>query len=152
LTRCARSRGKFGWVTYVFVRMCHSAAHNLCCVLFLLLSSIREIFAAFESEYTVFCPMEHCWELFGLDFMMDITEDGKPRVYILEVNPGPDFKQTGDRLKLVIEELLFQTCQLIVPNKSSMSSASPNDELGRLVPVYDKEWSVSKLGIGMEMK
>jgi len=94
--------------------------------------------------------MEHCWELFGLDFMLEITDEGRPRVYILEVNPGPDFKQTGDQLKLVIEELLYQTCQLIVPNKTTM--ASSRGDLGKLVSVYEKEWSVSKLGIGMEMK
>lgn len=114
-----------------------------------------EIFAAFESEYTVFCPMEHCWELFGLDFMMEITDEGKPRVYILEVNPGPDFKQTGERLKLVIEELLYQTCQLVVPgvSKDHVDKLSiVKGSLGQLVPVYEKEWSVSKLGIGMEMK
>ena len=36
------------------------------------------------------------------------------RAHFLEVNPGPDFKQTGDQLKLVIEELFEQTCQIIL--------------------------------------
>jgi hypothetical protein len=29
-----------------------------------------------------------------------------PKVYLLEVNPGPDFKQTGGRLRGVIEGLI----------------------------------------------
>ena len=30
-----------------------------------------ELFAAFENEYTVFAPMPNCFELFGLDFVVD---------------------------------------------------------------------------------
>ena len=57
-----------------------------------------ELFAAFENEYTVFSPMTNCFELFGLDFMVD----EELNVSLLEVNPGPDFQQTGDRLRNVI--------------------------------------------------
>lgn len=57
-----------------------------------------ELFAAFENEYTVFSPMTNCFELFGLDFMID----EELNVSLLEVNPGPDFQQTGDRLRNVI--------------------------------------------------
>ena len=57
-----------------------------------------ELFAAFENEYTVFSPMTNCFELYGLDFMVD----DQLNVSLLEVNPGPDFQQTGDRLRNVI--------------------------------------------------
>eukprot|EP01034_Spumella_vulgaris_P045608 gene45608-56821_t len=39
--------------------------------------------------------MANCYELYGLDFMVD----NNMAVSLLEVNPGPDFKQTGDRLR-----------------------------------------------------
>jgi D-alanine-D-alanine ligase-like ATP-grasp enzyme len=58
-------------------------------------SIINELFSAFENEYSIFCPMTHCFEIFGLDFMVD----NNFQVFLLEVNPGPDFKQTGFFLK-----------------------------------------------------
>jgi len=30
-----------------------------------------ELFAAFENEYSIFCPMTNCFEVFGLDFLVD---------------------------------------------------------------------------------
>jgi hypothetical protein len=60
------------------------------------------LFKALHGERTVFSPLPNCFELFGLDFLVD--EDYQ--VYVLEVNPGPDFKQTGDRLSTVIEGLI----------------------------------------------
>lgn len=44
---------------------------------------------AFRGEFTVFSPLPGCFEHFGLDFMVD--EDF--HVWLLEANPGPDFKQ-----------------------------------------------------------
>lgn len=44
---------------------------------------------AFRGEFTVFSPLDGCFEHFGLDFLVD--EDY--RVWLLEANPGPDFKQ-----------------------------------------------------------
>ena len=41
-----------------------------------------ELFTAYESEYTIFSPMTNCFEIFGLDFMID-TEFN---VYLLEVS------------------------------------------------------------------
>lgn len=100
--------------------------------------------------------MSHCWELYGLDFMLEQDGLGGVRASILEVNPGPDFKQTGDRLKLVIEELLLQTVRMIAvsePENESQETKQDNEsDLGQLLPVYDKEWSVSRLQVGMEMK
>ena len=97
-----------------------------------------ELFTAFEAEYTIFAPMKGCFEVFGLDFM--VTEDGL--VSLLEVNPGPDFKQTGGRLKSVIEQLWEQTFSICI-----------DDEVERAKDfslVYDKVSSVSGLG-GMKL-
>ncbi|CAN0224271.1 unnamed protein product, partial [Ectocarpus fasciculatus] len=44
---------------------------------------------AFRGEFAVFSPLPGCFEHFGLDFMVD--EDF--HVWLLEANPGPDFKQ-----------------------------------------------------------
>ena len=113
--------------------------------------------------------MEHCFELFGLDFIVEM-ENGhmasnapcggnggmtKPRVYILEVNPGPDFKQTGDRLKEVIEGLLENTCSMVLGEKQSASHSNVAETVdntnGQFIPVYDKEWSVSRMQLGVKM-
>lgn len=97
-----------------------------------------ELFTAFEAEYTVFAPMKGCFEIFGLDFM--VTEDGA--VSLLEVNPGPDFKQTGGRLKGVIEQLWEQTFSICVDGEA--------DKATDFSLVYDKVSSVSGLG-GMKI-
>jgi tubulin--tyrosine ligase len=91
-----------------------------------------ELFSAFEAEYTVFAPMDNCFEIFGLDFML--SDDGT--VHLLEVNPGPDFKQTGGRLKRVIESLFEDTFRIVVDK----------DEGENFTCVYDKVASTSGLG------
>ncbi|CAN0411078.1 unnamed protein product [Pylaiella littoralis] len=52
-----------------------------------------ELFRAFRGEFAVFSPLPGCFEHFGLDFMVD--EDFQ--VWLLEANPGPDFKQVCAR-------------------------------------------------------
>jgi hypothetical protein len=89
-------------------------------------SITSELFQAFESEYSVFCPMSQCFEVFGLDFMLD----DQLGVYLLEVNPGPDFQQTGDRLHGVIYQMWEQVCAIVIdsdllnPTKTFESSRS----------------------------
>lgn len=66
-----------------------------------------ELFRALQGERTVFAPMPQGFELFGLDFLVSLPEgDEEPRVHLLEVNPGPDFKQSGCRLRGVVRGLL----------------------------------------------
>jgi len=75
-------------------------------------SIVGETFAAVHSEPTTFLPLPHCFELFGLDFLVDETMN----VFLLEVkirtllvlmrwcwqvNASPDFAQTGSRLQHV---------------------------------------------------
>eukprot|EP00605_Chrysophyceae_sp_TOSAG23-4_P001153 GSChrysophyteH1.ASY1.ANO1.1260.1 assembled CDS len=101
-------------------------------------SITAELFRAFENEYTVFAPMPNCFEIFGLDFMVDEALN----VSFLEANPGPDFKQTGGRLKGLINQLWEQTLTLVVDEQDS----TPDFTL-----VYDQEASVSNLRGGMSL-
>ena len=116
------------------------------------------LFAAFENEYTVFAPMNNCFEIYGLDFLLD----QRLELTLLEVNPGPDFKQTGDRLDGLIEDLWDQTLGLaldgVQPSSSDGGQSSDPryaaERTGRLayrdcVLVYDKQLSASKVESGM---
>lgn len=97
-----------------------------------------EVFSAYENEYTVFCPMPNCFELYGLDFMVDDVFG----VSLLEVNPGPDFQQTGARLQGVIESLFRSTFDIVINNAPGADDFSL---------VYDKEWSLAAHSSGMVM-
>jgi hypothetical protein len=97
----------------------------------------RDLFRAFENEYTVFAPMPQCFELYGLDFLVD----DEFRVSLLEANPGPDFKQTGTRLRRVIVELWEQTCSIVLDG--------PHPRCPDFTTVYDCEWSSSRIQGGM---
>ena len=88
--------------------------------------------------------MASCFEVYGLDFMVDSNFD----VHLLEVNPGPDFKQTGGRLRTVIVQLWEQVCALILDNdKNGNTDVNPDD----MMLVYQKVWSTSKLQGGMSL-
>ena len=67
-----------------------------------------ELFDAFKGEQSVYSPLPGCFEHSGLDFLVD--EDF--HVSLLEVNPGPDFKQTGERLQGVVREMMEETVDI----------------------------------------
>lgn len=52
-----------------------------------------------------FQPLPNAFEIFGLDFMVGVEEDGELRTWLLEVNAFPDFRQSGDECKGVVEGL-----------------------------------------------
>jgi hypothetical protein len=52
-----------------------------------------------------FQPLPNAFEVFGVDFMVGVEDDGGLNTYLLEVNAFPDFRQTGDELKGMIEGL-----------------------------------------------
>ena len=45
---------------------------------------INCLFSAYENEYTIFAPLSNCFELYGLDIMVDESLG----VHFLEANPG----------------------------------------------------------------
>ena len=53
-----------------------------------------------------FQPLPNAFEIFGLDFMVGVEEDGELRTWLLEVNAFPDFRQTGEDCKGVVEGLM----------------------------------------------
>eukprot|EP01038_Epipyxis_sp_PR26KG_P015048 gene15048-20248_t len=133
----------------------------------------NELFAAYENEYSIFCPMSNCFELFGLDFIIDENY----QTYLLEVNPGPDFKQTGDRLHYIISELWEQTIRITVDSAhntiETKSEKLDNENYYKIIEmcdvnqqeynkwkniskdltlVYSKEWSVARLQGGMSFE
>lgn len=59
-----------------------------------------EVFeAAARGMMVHFQPLPFAFEVFGLDFLVDAADNA----WLLEVNAFPDFKQTGDELKDVVE-------------------------------------------------
>jgi hypothetical protein len=52
-----------------------------------------------------FQPLPNAFEIFGLDFMVSVEQDGALNTWLLEVNAFPDFRQTGEELKGLVEGL-----------------------------------------------
>ncbi|OTA54186.1 TTL-domain-containing protein [Hypoxylon sp. EC38] len=61
-----------------------------------------EVFeAAARAMLMHFRPLENAFEIFGLDFLVD----GEGTAWLLEVNAFPDFRQTGEELKELVQGL-----------------------------------------------
>ncbi|KAG2377341.1 hypothetical protein C9374_009252 [Naegleria lovaniensis] len=97
-----------------------------------------ETFAAVSGELN-FMPLPHCFELYGLDFLVDENH----QVYLLEVNAGPDFKQTGKELDSVIYNLFKQTAKVVLLNDTEACIVSNENPAtfgkGQLHRVLSKE-------------
>lgn len=65
--------------------------------------------AAFSVDRINFQPLDNAVEIFGVDFL--VNEDFG--VKLLEVNAYPDFKQTGEALRPVIEQLFVGVAGLV---------------------------------------
>jgi tubulin--tyrosine ligase len=96
-----------------------------------------ELFRAYQSEFGVFYPIDGCFEHYGLDFMVD----DQWQVYLLEVNPGPDFKQTGSRLQSAIENLMGSTIDIVFHDKLSPRASMPTVALGNMQLCYERDAS-----------
>lgn len=99
-----------------------------------------ETFDAYKGEFSVCQPLPNCFELYGVDFMVD--EDFN--TWLLEYNPGPDFKQTGDRLHFVIRDLMADTLNVVTnhffTDESVDAAQNEKEVLGAFKKVYDQEW------------
>jgi hypothetical protein len=109
-----------------------SAKQHVRCVFEQMCTIIEDLFRAYENEMGVFSPIEGCFEHYGLDFIVD--EQWK--VYLLEVNPGPDFKQTGGNLKSVIEKLMSSTIDVAM---MPLVHSNPVNKAGNFELAYSKE-------------
>jgi tubulin---tyrosine ligase len=90
-----------------------------------------ELFRAYKGEFGVFAPIDGCFEHYGLDFLVD----DEWNVLLLEVNPGPDFKQTGSKLELLIENLMGCTIDVaLLPRLTG----NLNKDLDLLMLVYEE--------------
>ena len=88
---------------------------------------MHDVFDAVVHAPTQFQPIQHAFELYGMDFLLD--EDCN--VYFLEANAYPDFKQTGHELSAVISNLFDATVQQIdnqfFPNVPGVDNLNDND-------------------------
>ncbi|CAK5202490.1 unnamed protein product [Aphanomyces euteiches] len=96
----------------------------------------NEIFAAYRGEFSVFQPLPNCFEVFGVDFLVD--EDYQ--VWLLEVNPGPDFKQTGQRLQPLIQNLFVGMVDIVTDH---FFTHTPKPSYPHFERVYDDNWGTS---------
>ncbi|KAF2445292.1 tubulin-tyrosine ligase [Karstenula rhodostoma CBS 690.94] len=82
-----------------------------------LCSITGEVFEAAARGMSIhFQPLPNAFEIFGLDFMVGVEEDGALRTWLLEVNAFPDFRQTGDECKGVVEGLMESVVRVgVVP-------------------------------------
>lgn len=97
---------------------------------------VADTFEALINEAAVFQPLPNCFELYGLDFLVD----EKYQVYLLEANAFPDFKQTGSELEELISLLFTEVIRTaVVPllTKSDVKSKSnTSDPTRKLHLVY----------------
>jgi hypothetical protein len=111
----------------------HEARSRIVSVLSAMQAITRELFHAYASEFGVFSPIPSCFELYGIDFLVD----NQWNVYLLEVNPGPDFKQTGDRLSHVIVDLMSSTIDIVFPIGRDREDRYTLKQSDSMVLVYD---------------
>lgn len=58
-----------------------------------------------------FQPLPNAFEIFALDFLLD----DQATAWLLEVNAFPDFRQTGEKLKGLVQGLFDETVKVIAP-------------------------------------
>ncbi|CAM9797634.1 unnamed protein product [Ectocarpus sp. 12 AP-2014] len=114
-------------------------------------SLTTDLFRAFRGEFAVFSPLPGCFEHFGLDFLVD--EDF--HVWLLEANPGPDFKQTGSRLKPVIGGLIEGSMRLCLDDVATTggdkSGSGPAGTRSGFSLVLDEQWRGTSSAPSMKM-
>lgn len=97
-----------------------------------------EVFEAAARSMSIhFQPLPNSFELFGLDFMIGI-EGGELTTYLLEVNAFPDFRQTGDELKGLVEGLFEGVVNIVIKPFFELGDGNKQDTgKAKLVQVLD---------------
>ncbi|KAI9921301.1 hypothetical protein PsorP6_002690 [Peronosclerospora sorghi] len=126
----------------------HDAADKKAMILADINCITAEMFDAYKGEFSVFQPLPNCFEIYGVDFMVD--EDFN--VWLLEINPGPDLKQTGDRLHFVIRDLLAASLNVVTDNffTEKYHSRTTNPEVVAFTKIYDQQWGALSKGASMK--
>jgi tubulin--tyrosine ligase len=101
-----------------------------------------ELFASYKGEYGVYAPLQDSFEQYGLDFMIDDDFN----VFLLEVNPGPDFKQSGKKCEPVVEGFLAASIDYGI---TGVAAAAADDDASeqqhpKLSLVYHEEASEAR--------
>ncbi|KAL1622344.1 hypothetical protein SLS54_004907 [Diplodia seriata] len=96
-----------GWKEHVFSQIC---------------TVTGELFeAAARGMMIHFQPLPQAFELFGVDYMVD----AQGTAWLLEINAFPDFRQTGDDLKGIVEGLFAETVDVAVKPFFQLEGAKP---------------------------
>ncbi|CAD7701435.1 unnamed protein product [Ostreobium quekettii] len=103
-------------------------------------SIIGECLEAVSGELNFF-TMPNCFELFGFDLMVDADWN----CWVLEANAEPDFKQTGQRLRCIVDGLVEGVLRLVADPLAEEQGVRPPGEQegvigkGRWRKVLEKE-------------
>lgn len=100
---------------------------------------VKDLFEAAKQDNYNFQPLENAYEIYGLDFLVD--EDYQP--HLLEVNAYPDFKQTGDDLSGLINELFNDVLHLsVLPNLINEGGLRESSNLKKVLEIQQekKNW------------
>lgn len=95
--------------------------------------------AAVKVNSINFQPLPNAFETFGVDFLVDSDYDVK----LLEINAYPDFKQTGEELKDIIEELFDNTAKLFIApflNDSDAPKPEPTSNMVKVLDYIANDW------------
>lgn len=102
----------------------------------------RDLFAAYVGQFSVFTPLHGCFEHYGLDFVVDEEFN----VYLLEVNPGPDFRQTGEGLSnFIVGGLMSDTIDIALRGLDcNDESRKDGNNICNMTKVFSRQLSGSK--------
>jgi len=96
--------------------------------------TVSDLFKAAASQPTNFQALPNAFEVFGLDFLVDETQN----IWLLEVNAFPDFKQTGEELKeVVIKGLWEDVVNVVIAPHFDIGTSEVRRGSGELVKVLD---------------
>ena len=110
------------WRQDVFQQICHITAETF--------------EAAARSMSIHFQPLPNAFELFGVDFLVD----DQGTAWLLEINAFPDFKQTGDKLKGLVQGLFEGVVDKAVSSfclQDHHSSGARNNEEETMIEVLN---------------
>lgn len=88
--------------------------------------AIAHAFVAMEGNVAAFLPAPACFEMYGVDFLVDDAG----RAILLEFNPSPDVRQTGSRLDSVIGGMIQGAASLALGEPRVRPSPQSSDNGG----------------------